>query len=998
VRTGRARARAALGGVATVCVLAVVALASAASEPVAGDLDPGFGLGGKVTTGISQHGDDAAAAVVAGFDGKIVAAGSSGVRFAVTRYNADGTLDTSFGGGDGIVTTSFGAGLEARALGVAIEEGSGAIVAVGGTRPPFDLGGQSAGDVAVARYDENGNLDPGFGGGDGKVTTDLGENDDAVDVAIQGDGKIVVVAGGFTLARYETDGDLDPTFGEAGIQTTDFGTPSTGQSVGVQPDGGIVAAGMAGNSDIEDTDFAVARYESDGDPDNTFGTNGKVVTDFGGADDEGHDVVIQGGGELVVAGRSGGDFAVARYESDGDLDTPNFGGGDGLVIADLGGQDGASGVAIAAGGAIVAGGTSGTSVEGDAFVDGQLAVAKFESDGDPDATFGGGDGKVTTDFGAGTSDVARGLAVLAGGEVVLAGRATPPFASFELEPGVLQDFIVARYEADGDLDPTFGGDGTVETQIGDGFGDAADAVAVDADGRIVVAGRSIDEAGPDDPDFAVARYTANGDPDTSFSGDGRLTDDFEAQDLFDSARAVAVQGDGKIVVAGSSDGKIAVARYEPDGDPDPGFSDDGKLTTDVGPGVDAARDVVIQSNGRIVVSGGSDSGGLVLARYMSDGTPDASFSLDGKLADSFFEGFGAGEGVAIQSNGAIVVTGHAAVGFGLARFEPDGDPDTTFGGDGRVITDFDGGFNDRTGDLAIQPDGAIVVAGGVGRPDTPVADCGGEPVMDLALARYLPTGEPDTGFSGDGKLTTDFGGTVDEGFGLVVQPDGTIAAAGRANTDFALARYGSSGDLDATFSDDGKLTSGFGEGSCDVAHDVALSDGGLLLAGFTQDLENSRFALARYVRTVAPPATSTPTPTPSPTPTPPPPDAPAPPAVPGADVTAPTLSGLRVSPSSFEAAARGGSIARVGGRVSYRLSEAAKVRFTVERATRGRFVRLKGSFTHRGKQGSNRFTFRGRVGGRRLRPGIYRLVGRATDPAGNRSAVRRARLRIVRKR
>jgi uncharacterized delta-60 repeat protein len=541
------------------------------------------------------------------------------------------------------------------------------------------------------------------------------------------------------------------------------------------------------------------------------------------------------------------DFAVARYEADGDPD-PTFS-MDGMLTTDLGGFDRAEGVAIAGGSTIVAAGTADT--PGGAL----FAIARYETDGDPDPTFSN-DGELTTDLGVRTSDAASGLAVQSGGQILVAGvsriRSGSPPGFVSEGPG---DFVLTRYEPDGDLDPAFSGDGKVDTQVANGFGDRANAVAIQGDGKIVVAGLGIDEQGADDEDFAIARYRADGNPDPTFSGDGILTTDLDGQDSVDVANAVAVQPDGAIVVAGSSDGDFAVARYQPNGDVDTTFGGDGKLTTDFGSGLDEARGIAIQSNGAIVVSGGSEAGGLAIARYKPDGDPDLFGGTDGKLTDSFFEGFAAGQGVAVQPNGAIVVTGGAPV-FGLARYEPDGDPDTSFGGDGKVTTDF-GAENDFANDVAIQPDGAIVAAGVARVPDTPVADCGGEPQMDFALARYLPNGDPDAGFSGDGALTTDFGGTSDRGHGLVLQPDGAIVAAGHASSDFALARYEPDGDLDAGFGGDGKLTTDFGAGSCDVARKVALSSGALLLAGFARDPQNSRFALAHYLGSVPAEPTTT---------------------------------------------------------------------------------------------------------------------------------------------
>jgi uncharacterized delta-60 repeat protein len=321
-----------------------------------------------------------------------------------------------------------------------------------------------------------GDLDPSFGEG-GKVTTDVGPGSEmAAAIAIQADGKIVVAGRGgpfsdFVLARYNTDGNLDPSFGIGGQVTTDFGGNNDAASgVAIQADGKIVAAGSAA-PESSCCQFALARYNTDGSLDPSFGTGGQVTTDFGGLD-EASGVAIQADGKIVVAGRGGpsSDFALARYNADGTLD-PSFGTG-GQVTTDFGGfGDAANGVAIQTDGKIVAAGTG-------------FALARYNTDGSLDPSFGTG-GQVTTRGG----DDAFGIAIQSDGKIVAAG-----FISFDFN----QDFALARYNVDGSLD------GMVTTDFGDRSGDVAEAVAIQADGKIVAAGG----AGPCSPPckFALARY------------------------------------------------------------------------------------------------------------------------------------------------------------------------------------------------------------------------------------------------------------------------------------------------------------------------------------------------------------------------------------------------------------------------------------------------------------------------------------------------------------
>jgi uncharacterized delta-60 repeat protein len=308
-----------------------------------------FSGDGKQTTDFGGS-SESASGVALQEDGKIIAVGDDGVgNFALARYNSNGSLDTTFSG-DGKQTTDFG-GFD-RATGVAVQ-GDGKIVVVGGGA--FDGGGNP--DFAIARYNPNGSLDTTFSG-DGKQTTDFGGFDDATAVALQSNGRIVAVGGGvgtevsapaFALARYNSNGSLDTSFSGDGKQTTGFGDIANG--VALQANGKIVAVGHAGQ------DFGLARYNANGSLDTTFSGDGLQTTAFGlGADDQANGVALQGDGKIVAAGYASGgatgrDFALARYNPNGTLDT-SFS-GDGIRRSNLGGNDQANGVALQVNGRIV---------------------------------------------------------------------------------------------------------------------------------------------------------------------------------------------------------------------------------------------------------------------------------------------------------------------------------------------------------------------------------------------------------------------------------------------------------------------------------------------------------------------------------------------------------------------------------------------------------------------------------------------------------------------
>jgi uncharacterized delta-60 repeat protein len=380
-------------------------------------------------------------------------------------------------------------------------------------------------DIALVRYDTDGALDPSFDG-DGIVITDLSGDDAAFAVAIQADGKIVV--GGFTddgvsaaLLRYDTDGTLDTTFGGGdGVATISAGTGAVFVAIAIRSDDSIVAAGMGNFTGFFGGDALVARFDPSGVPDASFGGGDGITTTKIGFSGFVGDVGLQSDGAIVVVGASlsitgNENVAVLRFDSTGTLDT-TFG-GDGIVKTDAtAGPDSGSAVALLSDGSIVAIGTSGYEYG---------LLVGYHVDGTLDTGFGT-DGIVQTELGGYGGGFAAGTRQ-PDDRIVAVGTGTAD--NSDGSPGIL----TARYTSTGQLDPTFGGDGTVFTSFGIGpFGGAQTSpagVAIAAGGKIVVAGTNSDDAGASD--IAAVRYgtkatAVHGRPDLlvgyrgAFVGDG----------------------------------------------------------------------------------------------------------------------------------------------------------------------------------------------------------------------------------------------------------------------------------------------------------------------------------------------------------------------------------------------------------------------------------------------------------------------------------------------
>ena len=394
----------------------------------------------------------------------------------------------------------------------------------------------------------------------------------------------------------------------------------------------------------------------------------------------------------------------------------------------------------------------------------------------------------------------------------------------------------------GSLDLSFDTDGKVITNMGSSDC-AANAVVIQSDGRIVAVGYS---GNGSTYDFAIARYNTDGGFDTTFDTDGKVT---TAIGSYNTAFAVALQSDGKIIAAGSANGSqmdFALVRYNTNGSLDTTFDIDGKVITAVGNFTDVAYSVAIQNDGKIVMAGYSSNGSnddFSLVRYNTNGSLDSTFDNDGKVITPIGNLTDWGFDLAIQIDGKIVVAGWSDNGtkydFAMTRYNTNGSLDTTFDTDGKVTTSI-GSSNDFAYSLAIQNDGKIVLAG--------TSNTGSN--EDIALVRYNSNGSIDSTFDADGIVVTPIGLYGDRAKSVSIQNDGKILVAGGSTlvttSDFALLRYNANGSLDNTFDIDGIVTTPIGIGS-DIGYSVATqNDGKIVIAGFSHDNTNYAFALARY--------------------------------------------------------------------------------------------------------------------------------------------------------
>jgi uncharacterized delta-60 repeat protein len=394
----------------------------------------------------------------------------------------------------------------------------------------------------------------------------------------------------------------------------------------------------------------------------------------------------------------------------------------------------------------------------------------------PDPAFGSG-GVLVSGLSTGTDEVgARGVAALPDGAAIVAGGA-----------GVM---TAARYLPDGTLDPAFGefGDGIAVVSHDPVLGSAAYDVAVQPDGKVVLAGNAFAAVpGSSSFDFAVARLNPDGTRDASFGGgDGAVYLDLQGR--HDSAAAVAVDSAGRIVVAGHSESfdgtssDAVVLRLLPDGSLDPSFGNQGIAVVGLRADRAAAEGLALQADGAILVAGFYDPGSgdnPWLARLRGDGSPDRRFGRKGLVLPStgsiWYD-------VTVQPDGRIVTAGEVSLDLAVARYLPNGTADASFGAGGMTTVQVDpsGLLNSQASAVVIHSDGTILAVG--------AASASG--VSDMAAVALLADGTPDARFgSGGVVLQPDPGGFNSALQDVALLPDGSALAAGSSGSFWALARY-----------------------------------------------------------------------------------------------------------------------------------------------------------------------------------------------------------------
>jgi uncharacterized delta-60 repeat protein len=803
--------------------LLITLIINATNAQVAGDLDTTFGSGGKVNTNFGQADFNINSQIVQA-DGKILLCGqieNSSVYYGfIIRLNADGSLDATFNTNGKTINETID-GFDKISL-----QADGKIV----------VGGNKNSDVALARYNANGTLDTTFDT-DGMVfsTTAATSSRNFIDLDIQTDGKIVVLSEfnsgsqDFRVLRYSSNGALDTTFGNNGSITTDIGNTEFPKSIVVQSDGKILVGGTTYSSTFENP--FIARYNSSGLLDNTFNSNGRRIYSLTGATyNKMSNLAVQADGKILfycksfissspkillvrlnssssfdttfdsdgiaiatspsnftgnnaklriqadgkytlfttiqstVNSVSNNDILGMRFNTSGTLDTTFD--TDGILTLAYFSLNDNFGDFNCFGSSIILSGNTQENV-----ILGKIAVVKLTSTGGFDTTFDT-DGKLFFTFPYGAGDYVYTSEIQSDGKILVGGTSFFNFKDF---------YSVARYNANGSIDTTFGTNGLVLIDNSN-YGSVND-IAIDANGKIIVAGGNT---------YAVVlRLNSNGTLDTTFGTNGFAN--FTTS--FSSANDIKVLSNGKILIAGNEaytigttfSGNFMLVRLNSNGTLDTTFGTNG--ISNLGSTVadqESLFKIEVQPDGKIVAAGTINNGSdldIVIYRYNSNGTFDTTFNGNGSTTFAS-SGYDRPYGLAIQNDGKILVSGDLNDTVKMARFTSSGSIDTSFDSDGIV----DVSTNDITysSSLKLTSDQKIILTGSLAQSNID---------SDFSTLKFNSNGTLDTTFANSGKLTTDFFSDYDDATSTLITSDnklivcGSVYSANNNSFDFGLAKY-----------------------------------------------------------------------------------------------------------------------------------------------------------------------------------------------------------------
>ena len=731
-------------------------------------------------------------------------------------------------------------------------------------------------------YPQNEFLDQTLGhGGIVKTAINTLDTENQSNSAVfQSDGKIVAAGfyinynskKSFALVRYNPDGSLDYSFGINGIVTTPIGDGDCEiYSLAIQKVPGnnseekIIAAGYA-NVQFEGNNFAMARYNSDGSIDNTFGNDGtgNVITIVSSLDDAARSVVIQNDGKIILTGSAkfgnNNDFAIVRYNPNGILDE-NFGSDGGIIKLDVSGNskdDFAYSAAIQDDGKIVIVGFSAT-VIGTQIVhyNSDFVLVRYNTDGTLDSDFGAnGTGTVITP-GISDFDYAYSVVVQKDSKIVIGGTS---------KSGNDYDFALLRYTSNGMLDNTFNDSGMVVTQAGSGDNQIKSIALQQMDDgteSILAAGFYFNG---NDYDYTIERYKSTGELEGQFGGSsehiipGKAIKIGESDDKALSMSIKKNPANGnieKIVLAGfannGTNNDFALACLNPDGTVDTSFGTNGTMTTKMGEVESEINALALQTiNGKekIIAAGYAINANdkskfdFALVRYKKDGTLDNSFGVNGNgIVTTSIGGYDKIHTVVLQGDGKIIAGGqksHNEYDAALIRYNPDGIIDSSFGINGNGIVN----PPIQITSALLQNDGKIVIAGGFDKNNT----------LGFSVARYNNEGNIDNtfGLEKDGMAYTPIKLQKNAlALSAAIQSDGKTIVAGSYlestdDNDIALARFNADGTLDNSFGEKGIVTT-----KIDTANDFGVSvaiqnDNKIVIGGGAIIGNDYDFVLVRY--------------------------------------------------------------------------------------------------------------------------------------------------------